>query len=298
MDYHKNAKWYETIPHKTGFVPYSIHDTTVPETETQALYLHWHDELEFFYLISGTLLFYVENDCFLLNAGEGIFIPPGLIHHAIRKTNDPIAFYAFVLSTDVMFTTTDGHLYHTYILPIKHNNLSSVVVLKRDIDWQLKILTYLEQVHAMPTHHELQIIGITYFIWELLYDNHIKMIPITDNLSKLASRIEPAITYISEHYEEEITLANLAKCTFFSVSEFSRQFKLFTGLAPIAYLVRYRIQKSCMALSQTTNTISDIALAHGFNNISYYNRTFAKIIGVTPSVYRARTQTAEAHKNL
>ncbi|MGN1146258.1 MAG: helix-turn-helix transcriptional regulator, partial [Acetatifactor sp.] len=211
----------------------------------------------------------------------------GLMHQAIRNTASPVAFYAFVLSTDVI-SSFNAHLYNTYILPIRHNNLAYVTTLKRAIGWQDTILHYLQSLFLASGQNELYVLGTSFFMWEQLYKNHISLIPTKQNLTKLASRLEPALDFIHTHYQEEITLSMLAACAFLSVSEFCRAFKSLTGSAPIAYLVRYRIQQSCIALSQTTLSVSEIALSHGFNNISYYNRTFAKLIGVTPSAYRSK----------
>lgn len=289
MPPYTNPEFHENIIHKTESIPYSIHYTEVPSEYKQALYLHWHDEMEFLFLVSGDVTFYVEDKYFSLKAGEGIFIPPGLMHQAIRNTASPVAFYALVLSTNVI-SSYNAYLYNTYILPIRHNNLAYVTTLKSTIDWQNTILHDLQTLFLTSGQNELYVLGTTFFMWEQLYQNHIKFIPVKQNLTKLAYRLAPALTLIHTHYQEKITLSMLASCTFLSVSEFCRAFKSLTGSAPIAYLVRHRIQQSCIALSQTDLPVSEIAFSHGFNSISYYNRTFAKLTGMTPSAYRSNTR--------
>lgn len=284
-----NTDFHENIIHETESIPYSIHYTEVPSEYTQALYLHWHDEMEFLFLVSGEVIFYVEDKKFPLKAGEGIFIPPGLMHQAIRNSASSVAFYAFVLSTD-MISSINMYLYNNYILPIRHHNLAYVTTLRSDIDWQNTILHYLQTLFLTSGQNELHVLGTTFFIWEQLYKNHIKFIPTKHNLTKLACKLQPALNFIHTHYQEKITLPMLASCVFLSVSEFCRAFKSLTGISPIAYLVRHRIQQSCITLSQTTLSVSEIALSHGFNSISYFNRTFVKLIGMTPSAYRKNSK--------
>lgn len=238
MPSYTSTDFRETIIHKTESIPYSIHYTEVPSGFTQALYLHWHDEMEFLLLASGDVTFYVEDKYFSLKAGEGIFIPPGLMHQAIRNTAAPVAYYAFVLSTDVI-SSFNAHLYNTYILPVRHNNLAYVTTLKSTVDWQDTILCHLQTLFSTSGQNELSVLGTTFFIWEQLYKNHIKLIPTKQNLTKLTYRLEPALDFIHSHYQEKITLTMLASCIFLSVSEFCRAFKSLTGITPIAYLVRH-----------------------------------------------------------
>ena len=57
----------------------------LPEKNFPALYLHWHPELEFFYVEEGDVEFFIENHAFLLKKGDGIFVPPKLMHWARTK---------------------------------------------------------------------------------------------------------------------------------------------------------------------------------------------------------------------
>ena len=86
----------EDIIHRTDSRPFSIHFTEVPVGNPSALYLHCHPETELFYLVSGEVTFTIENRDFHLSGGEGIFIPPNLIHSAVRSNSSqkPCCFYA------------------------------------------------------------------------------------------------------------------------------------------------------------------------------------------------------------
>lgn len=74
----------------------------------------------------------------------------------------------------------------------------------------------------------------------------------------------------------------------FHVSEghLCRFFKSMTRMSPVEYINFYRISMSMELLRQTDMEISEISMRTGFNNISYYNRTFRKYMHMTPSQYR------------
>ncbi|SIS94197.1 helix-turn-helix transcriptional regulator [Alicyclobacillus vulcanalis] len=103
----------------------------------------------------------------------------------------------------------------------------------------------------------------------------------------LGNPIESAIAYIEEHFHEPISLQEVAERVYLSPSYFSRLFKSEVGTTFIDYLTQYRIQKSKMLLRVTSLPIEIIANNTGFSNSSYFSTTFKRIVGRTPSEYRA-----------
>ena len=65
-----------------------------------------------------------------------------------------------------------------------------------------------------------------------------------------------------------------------------RLFQALTGMTPFCYLNRCRVLNSSQMLARSSKKISEVASLCGFNSISYFNRTFLKITGMTPSSYR------------
>lgn len=282
----KSHELYETISHKTASAPYSLHYTEVPHGAEPALYLHWHNEMEFLLLLEGELLFHVEDKSYTLHSGDGIFIPPGVLHYANNNGAAPISFRAFVLSPDFIFSSFDTYAYNTYILPIMHNNLSYALVLHSSVDWQERILHCLQQIFSQETTSELYVRGISLLIWNELYQHHISKIGSEPTLHTLADQLSGAISYLQANYDKPLSLSGLSALVPLSEAQFCRSFKHLTGMTPFRYLIRYRILQSCTKLCQTDKKITDIALSCGFNNISYYNRAFLQIMNTTPSEYR------------
>ena len=173
MNTNTDSKLQEQIAHTTESAPYSIHYTHVPADTAPALYLHWHNEMEYLYLVEGELLFQIENQSFPLHAKEGIFIPPGLLHTAKNIGNSPISFYALVFSSNFLISSFDTYSYNTYILPIMHNNLQFAITLQEAIPWQKDILGFLHSIFFTENRSGLYIRGQALLIWDTLYRNHI-----------------------------------------------------------------------------------------------------------------------------
>ncbi len=288
MNKETDTKLYEDIIHITDDAPYSIHYTKLPADCQDALYLHWHKEMEFLVLEQGSLRFRVEDKEYLLQAGEGIFIPPGLLHYAENDDGTAFSFYALVLSPSFLVGDMETHAYQQYLLPILHNNLHFTLPLRKNEHWKFSILEHLTAIFTSHAPSELFVRGHCLLLWNLLYTNHIAKKTDLPLISPLAVHLMPALQYIQTHYMETITLGILAEYVHLSEGQFCRTFKLFTGMPPIQYLNRYRILQSCHELYHSDKSITEIAFNHGFNNISYYNRAFFKIMRMTPSAYRKR----------
>lgn len=78
----------------------------------------------------------------------------------------------------------------------------------------------------------------------------------------------------------------MAKLCFYSKSYFMKFFKESMGISFIAYLNNYRLEIAARMLQATDDNILDISSACGFDNLSYFNRSFKKKYGVTPGKYR------------
>jgi AraC-like DNA-binding protein len=95
-----------------------------------------------------------------------------------------------------------------------------------------------------------------------------------------------AIDYVEAHYAEKITVAQLAEISGMQLRTFERQFKKRFNLSPIAFIKKVRINAACRDLIHTDHSLTHIASDAGFCDQSYMTREFARIMKVTPQVYR------------
>lgn len=96
-----------------------------------------------------------------------------------------------------------------------------------------------------------------------------------------------AVSYILAQYRESVYLPELLRLTGMSRATFARQFRQHTGKPFAAFLNHVRLQAVCRALRDTSEPVGSIALNHGFNQLSFFNRLFHREFGVSPTTYRA-----------
>lgn len=97
-----------------------------------------------------------------------------------------------------------------------------------------------------------------------------------------------ARTYIEEHRDEELSLAQVARAVNMSVFHFCKTFRKATGLTFVDYLARVRIERIKSLLNDPYKRVSEAAFEAGFQSLSQFNRVFRRVAGEAPSAYRNR----------
>ncbi|MEN1680433.1 MAG: AraC family transcriptional regulator [Planctomycetota bacterium] len=107
-------------------------------------------------------------------------------------------------------------------------------------------------------------------------------------------RLKAAISHITDHYDEKITLAQLAALSHLSLSQFKRVFKQLFRQTPQQYLAQVRVNAACILLRETPDSLESIASQTGYYDASHFSRQFRAQMGRSPSDFRAsfRAQAA------
>lgn len=98
--------------------------------------------------------------------------------------------------------------------------------------------------------------------------------------------IEKIIEYMHQHFGDKLSNATLAKMIDMSESHFIRTFKKETGMSPMGYLMKIRIDKAKKLLQSGEKNITEVSLICGFNSTSHFSSSFTKYMGMTPSEYQ------------
>jgi AraC-like DNA-binding protein len=102
-------------------------------------------------------------------------------------------------------------------------------------------------------------------------------------------RVGHVIGALENDFSRNWQLRDLQKTAGMSRSNLMRVFREATGVAPIEYLLRLRIQKAMKLLRGTSLSVTEVALRTGFNDSNYFTRQFRKIAGCPPAKYRKGT---------
>ena len=156
-----------------------------------------------------------------------------------------------------------------------------------DIDVMLeKNLTFVNKVMQINNQQDL-------CAWISTALNEFVELVYSSQDARKVTQIRPAINYIDANYDKHITLADIARVSYLSVSRLAHLFKEQMGITIIDYLTSVRIERAKQMLLATEQSCTEICFQVGYNNQSYFSRTFKDLVGMTPRQFRMRNQQRE-----
>ena len=244
---------------------------------------HWHIEYEIIRILKGEFLMTIGEEEFLARAGDIIFVKGGLLHGGIPVK---CMYECIVFNLDALMTSSP-----TGDRLLKKIRDDSIQVLNHFPKPDPELMRITErmfgQMKIQAEGHELIVIGAFYeFFGYVLERRH--YIITQDISTKEGRRIEHlkrALEVIENSYPDCITLDDLAKAAGMNSKYFCRYFREMTHRTPIDYLNYYRIEQACFKLATSNSSIADVGMSCGFNDVSYFIKTFKKYKGMTPKKY-------------
>jgi len=95
-----------------------------------------------------------------------------------------------------------------------------------------------------------------------------------------------SLGYIHKHYNEALTISQLAAMEGYSRSYYQTIFRQKLGISPQNYIIRQRMDAACFYLKSTSYSVAEIASLVGYNDPYYFSRIFSKMMGCAPLRYR------------
>lgn len=109
---------------------------------------------------------------------------------------------------------------------------------------------------------------------------------------RAARRVEVSLRYMIQHLNQPMKVSVLSAMVGLSESSFFALFKCATGLTPLDFFIRLRMQRAAGLLTETTLQIKEIAARLGYDDQFYFSRLFKAVHGLPPREYRAQRQEA------
>lgn len=143
----------------------------------------------------------------------------------------------------------------------------------------------------MLQYHEnpMKLLGNMYWILEaLIRTSSSRKPPKSANLQEFY--VHEAMMYIERHYNQDITVAQLADWCNLDRSYFGKIFKETILVTPQEYIIRYRINMACELLKNADLSIGDVSSQVGYENQLHFSRAFKKVMGMPPREWRKKYQ--------
>lgn len=284
----------ETISHGSEEYPFRFYQEDVWDFDFHCVDWHWHPEVEFVYVQTGTVVFLIGSRRYVLEAGTGIFINTGVIH---RFESGAPARIPNIVFHPSLLASEDSLIYQKYVRPILHSSLECQIF-SPEIPWQKDALQILLSVIALQessSGNELQTLQTLLNLWGLLCSHAPALPEPSGSRTSLRSQaqLQILLQYIHRNYARRISLEELAGTVMLSQSSVMNLFQKYLRTSPIHYLADYRLKRAAKLLASTRGSVSQIAQECGFETSGYFCRRFKRLFGMTPGEYRRRADEDE-----
>ena len=257
--------------------------------------LHWHEEMEFNLVVSGRMRFSTEQGYLELRRGEAMFVNSNVLHGACETFDEE----GFCIRTVVFYPRLVGAemnsvFWQKFISPIQDSSSLKFLCFNPGIPWQREVIDNINRAweHCRDEEYayELRVRGALSEIMAQLCAHcpadHVKA---SARELRRAERARQMVSFIHTHFAEQIAAADIAAAAAISESESVRCFRGMFGMPPTQYLKKYRIMRAAELLQRTNKTAAEISGLCGFQDQSYFTRSFREEMARTPAEYRNAT---------
>ncbi len=281
-----DAKKKELLPRGTAFFPiqYYCCNTASP---LYNLPVHWHMEYEMIHILSGEHNVFIDGKEVVLKKGDLCVIQDGLLHGDAK--NETTCRYESIVF-DLNLIRNKNYAHDAFIEDFSaHHVLLNYIIPLKDKEIQTVVENLFLGMRREPAGYELMTVSRILFIFGYIKQNKFykEDIKILDRSKLRTEQLKAVFNLIQEDYGTPITLDDMAQTAGMSPKYFCRVFREITRRTPVEYLNAYRIDQACTQLRSGDETLIDIAYNCGFNDFSYFIKTFKRFKGMTPHKYRS-----------
>ncbi|MGF9696911.1 helix-turn-helix domain-containing protein [Paenibacillus sp. MABNR03] len=278
-------RWFTRDEEFPFFIQYGGH--------SEDFYLHKHmDFAELVVVLHGHATHIVDDEVSFIKKGH-VFVISGETSHAYKDPCDfkicNIMFRPEILQhhlgSDLL--TFDGYHSMFVLEPLYRNSpseKSQMVMSLNDFDYiESFIADMINEYHLkQPAYQTLLTSKLTELIVYLSRYHQSNGKSSDGQFMHLAA----AISYIEDHFLEQITLEEIASQCNISIRHLNRIFKSFYQTSPMAYLKRLRLERACQLLRLTDLSITQVSYQSGFNDSNYFARQFRQTYKMSPKLFR------------
>ena len=283
----KNQK--EIKEHGSFAFPVNVSIENIQSYEQSSFLWHWHPEIELTWIVSGEMEYHVNDRQYILKEGEGLFGNSNTLHSGYMKDGKECTYLSVTFHPRFLYGYENSILQTKYVDYITENEEWASLHLEKNIIWHQEILYWVKMIYEMsqepPVDFELQVHMQLLQIWQKLYQ-YFASLPEREKKPQLyLQRLRDIVSYIQEHYAEEISLEEVAEQVNICKSECCRFFKKHMNMTIFDYILFLRIQKS-LPLLKSGESVTEVAGRVGFSSPAYYGQIFKRYMKCTPREYK------------
>ncbi|HEL6768339.1 TPA: helix-turn-helix transcriptional regulator [Listeria monocytogenes] len=259
------------------------------------VYPHWHKEIEIIYALKGSLNLGVNDMPIQLKEGEIQVINGGDVHYFLASPSSERIVIQFDLSLFQEEMQMDGQMQTLREMLIEMAHLSREWPEETVAKMQSLIMNiHSESSGEKPGKHYilkadlLAIIGLIYREIPQIKTQPDSVISEDAVLKSQETlhKLDQIFSYVEKHYQEPVSLQEVADYTGFSTYYFTKFFKRNTGMTFVTFLNDYRLNKAKWMLLNEAFPVTEVAELAGFSSVKTFHHAFKRAMGVAPLKYR------------
>lgn len=244
---------------------------------------HTHNCSELFYVIEGQGQFLIENQTYPVSAYDLVIVNPNVYHTEVSLNASPLKYIVLGVEGLELAAVNEEDNTNFCIINFKNHRENILLCLQN-------MLSEIEKKH---TGYEIVCQDLMEILIVLL-GRQTNFSTILAPVSKKTSRLCGSTKrYIDAHYQENITLDQLAEVSHVSKYHLAHAFTEEYGISPINYLISKRISEAEHLLKTTDFSLSLISNTTGFSSSSYFAQIFRKQKGMSPTEFRKLSRKSE-----
>ena len=264
--------FYESLKYDDPMLPIIFHLDKIKKD--MPILAHWHENIEILYVINGEITVSTEFGSKRAETDEIVVINSGNLHK-INAENEA-AYYCLII---------DKKMCEEFSLHIGETHFSEVINDKKTIKLFKKITAELfDKKIYYKTAVKSDVISLIVHLSRYHANPNIPMTEYSSNIR--VDIVKSAVKFIQDNYNKNISIIDIARFLGLSDAYLCRLFKKITGCTIIHYINLLRCQKARMLIQSEKYTVSEAAAICGFENLSYFTKTYKKHMGHVPSHYR------------
>lgn len=283
-----NLQGMELTRHGTGLFPIACyHDDLCRETVPW----HWHPELEVGIITRGAAVIAAGAERFTAKQGDGFFVNSGVLHTVLDHERSGCRLHSSVFHPRLVGGSVDSIFWQNYIQPLIADGTRQSLHLDGSAPWHTEALRAIASawkscVEEEPGYEFQARSALSQFVFLLSQHCPSAARPLPGKVLRDEERVKQMLRFIQEHYSSDITVADIAGSATISESECLRCFRSIIGAAPVQYLKQFRVQRAAELLRSSREGVAEIGGLCGFQDASYFSKTFRELKGCTPTEYR------------
>ena len=275
----------ENKPHGTKDDPFSTYHIENAGRSFQ-IPVHWHDEFEIIYVRSGFLTVSISGESYIGKTGEAFVVSPGNLH-LMGSQSGTVDYYTFLFPLKYISFRTDDMLDEKLLEPLNSGHL---MICPRVKDTAKELCEQLIEIYmAKKDESESKIatqVRTKIILLQFILEMWKKGFVIENDTNGRNTVEKEMVSYIQQNFTGKISLREFGEQFHLSEKYISRYFKEHFHITLSQYVTYLRLEHAKQLLQDTDIPVTDVAMQSGYQNVSYFIRSFQKAYAVSPLKYR------------